>query len=377
MPKVAFAPDGRSLFTARDQTVCRWDVQTGKPLSCMSGELGTIQSIRVNSDGNVMALGGDGQVFVYSTGIGDTHLLLGDTDSAPASLGFSANGLHLLVGRQHGYDTWNVSGGARESHDFTGERVLDFSQNGKLLATTDQSHKILVRDRSTGELQQKLDGHRRLVVLAQFSRLNRYLVTGAADKNVRIWDLSARRQYWSIDDLQSPVAALAISPGETHIAVAERGSSTGIYRIKSRTVVGYFDQPATAVDYAARDILATGGRDQVIRMWEGHSGKMLGIMYGHEDVITALRFTKDAKRLASASADGTVRLWDPHSGIELLRFDLEGGVPRMLAFGPGDRQLAVVDSEGLLHIWDRQRVWSPARNEWLSVADLATESQSE
>ena len=377
MPKVAFAPDGRSVFTARDQTVCRWDVDTGRPLSCLSGALGTFQSIRLNSDASTMALGGDGRVFIYSTGVGDVHRLAGDSDFNAASLGFSANGQHLLVGRQHGYDTWNVSGEARESHDLPAERVLAFSENGEFLATADQTHKILVRNRSTGELQQKLDGHRRSVGLAEFSRSNRYLVTGGVDKNVRIWNLSDHRQYWSIDDLQSPVAALAISPGESHVAVAEHGTSTGIYRIRSRTVVGYFDQPATAVDYTTHDILATGGRDLVIRMWEGHSGKMLGVMYGHEDVITALRFTQDGKRLASAAADGTVRLWDPRSGIELLRFDLEGRVPKMLAFGPDDRQLAVVDSQGSLHIWDRQRVWSPARNEWLSVADLAAEAPSE
>ena len=55
--------------------------------------------------------------------------------------------------------------------------------------------------------------------------------------------------------------------------------------------------------------LATGSRDQMVRLWDAVSGEPLGDpLAGHTGVVCDVAFSPDGKRLASASYDGSVRV---------------------------------------------------------------------
>jgi ribosome assembly protein 4 len=71
------------------------------------------------------------------------------------------------------------------------------------------------------------------------------------------------------------------------------------------------------VEWDSREsLLATGGHDGQIRLWDPKSGKQAGQpLLGHAKWITSLAFeplhlAKGSQRLASASKDGTVRIWN-------------------------------------------------------------------
>ncbi|MBX6381533.1 MAG: hypothetical protein IRZ07_00970 [Microbispora sp.] len=69
-------------------------------------------------------------------------------------------------------------------------------------------------------------------------------------------------------------------------------------------------------------ILATGGRDGEIRLWDVPTRRALGNpIKAHAGTVTSVVFSPDGKILASAGDDGTVRLWatdlpaDPRRGV--------------------------------------------------------------
>ncbi|HMZ06268.1 MAG TPA: protein kinase [Anaerolineales bacterium] len=57
------------------------------------------------------------------------------------------------------------------------------------------------------------------------------------------------------------------------------------------------------------DLIAAAYDDNTIHLWDIATSEEIASLYGHSDLITALRFTPDGKLLISTSNDGTIRLW--------------------------------------------------------------------
>src|SRR5579871_4525667 len=77
------------------------------------------------------------------------------------------------------------------------------------------------------------------------------------------------------------------------------------------TALGDDSAEMLAVVYSPdREILATGGADKLVKLWDAASGKRLASLSGHGDAVAALVFSPEGKILASASYDQTIRLWD-------------------------------------------------------------------
>jgi WD40 repeat protein len=57
-------------------------------------------------------------------------------------------------------------------------------------------------------------------------------------------------------------------------------------------------------------LLATAGRDKVVRLWDPAIGECLRILTGHTDWVTGVAFSPDGRLLATASRDKTARLWN-------------------------------------------------------------------
>src|SRR5262249_51180681 len=101
-------------------------------------------------------------------------------------------------------------------------------------------------------------------------------------------------------------------------------------------------------------LLASGGWDEAIRLWDVQSGQEVRRLDGHHSgMVATVTFSKDGKHLASRGGnDGSVRIWDVASGRVLFQLDKVGRVnpwrfnrDSALAFSPDGKVLAIGDAK--------------------------------
>lgn len=89
-------------------------------------------------------------------------------------------------------------------------------------------------------------------------------------------------------------------------------------------------------------LIASGGIDWIVRVFDGHSGELLHEMERHEHNIQALAFSPpDGRFLVSGSRDQTVQIWNPLTGERLIGAGTSGQITQ-LSFSPDGSRFASV-----------------------------------
>ncbi|CAN5787410.1 hypothetical protein BH23PLA1_BH23PLA1_03500 [soil metagenome] len=117
---------------------------------------------------------------------------------------------------------------------------------------------------------------------------------------------------------------------------------------------GHADR-VTAVTFTADGSrMATASKDSTIRLWKVEDGTLLRVLPGHLNGVTLLALSPDGRLLASGDGMGSLRFWDLSSGLEKPR---PGARPHTndlvgIAFLPDGDRVVSIDSTGFWRLWD-------------------------
>jgi WD40 repeat protein/serine/threonine protein kinase len=95
-------------------------------------------------------------------------------------------------------------------------------------------------------------------------------------------------------------------------------------------------------------LLASGGRDGTVRLWDPWTRQEVGVLHHDTDAVECVAFSGDGKVLASAGADWTVKVWDVSRRTELHTFP---GAGKVMALSPDGKLLAVAGN-GPVQVWN-------------------------
>lgn len=109
-------------------------------------------------------------------------------------------------------------------------------------------------------------------------------------------------------------------------------------------------RPMTAVVSPNGRLLATGGGDSLVRLWNASTAEPLGEPLQATYAVVALAFSSDGKVLLAGAADGGVRMWDAASGRRRGESLKMRGAVHAVAFSPHGQLAAAAGAVGDPHL---------------------------
>ncbi|MCA8952303.1 MAG: protein kinase, partial [Planctomycetes bacterium] len=73
------------------------------------------------------------------------------------------------------------------------------------------------------------------------------------------------------------------------------------------------------------DLLASGGDDGVVRLWDVAAASLVHELRGHAEGVLGIDVSPDQQRLVTSARDGAIKLWDTTRGLEVFAFPLLPG----------------------------------------------------
>jgi WD40 repeat protein len=390
---VAFTPDGKTLFSALPSDgVRRWDLATGAevPLDLdkltgnsfamaangsllatdCSGSIVLLEvktgriarevsklsnigySLALSPDGQTLAAGSYGHLWVWKTATGKlVHALKGhDPCAAMAGLAISPDGKTLVSAcTMAEIHLWDLGTG-RHLRSCKGDQTavgsVAFSPDGRVLAFASQDGNVRLWDPSTGMELRRCERHNRGAWAIDFSRDSKTLASGGDDGTIHLWDVASGKELALTTTAPGPATAMILTPDGTTVL---SGGIGGVHACDAAT-----GRPLRRLGEELGDIfgfaMSPDGRtvatafigDDKVNLLQVATGKRVGCLrFGwNASPNRGLAFAPDGKTLASTSDDDTVRLWDVAGCREVRRLAGEQGCAFRVAFSPDGKLLA-------------------------------------
>jgi len=300
-----------------DGTVRLWESTTGRPLATLQGHTGTVWGVALSADGHVVASGGgDGTVRLWESRTGRSLATL------------------------HGHATggvWRVA----------------LSADGQLVVSGGGDGTVRLWETSSGRPLATLEGHTGAVFGVALPADGHLVASGSGDGTVRLWETSTARPLTTIRGHTGAAFAVAL-PADGHLVASSGGDGT----------VRLWESPFAEGDAAER---WTGRRANV-----GHStarppsaasgGRPLATLQGHTGTVWAVALSADGQLVASGGGDGAVRLWESTTGRPLATLQGHRGTIRGVALSADGRLLVSGGGDGAVRLWESaapQSEWRP------------------
>ena len=112
-----------------------------------------------------------------------------------------------------------------------------------------------------------------------------------------------------------PITALSFRPDGKAVAAGDFAGQVHLLNPSDGKLIrsmqaGHASSISDVAFHPGGAVLASSGRDRVIKLWNPDSGQALATLEGHTSWVQGIVFIEKGTRLASVGTDQTVRVWD-------------------------------------------------------------------
>ena len=204
--------------------------------------------------------------------------------------------------------------------------ALAFSPDGQTLATgsgePSRSGQVHLWNVKTGGLTQEFGNvHSDTILGLEFSRSGQYLASSAADRFMKVIDLSAGKVTRSFEGHTHHVLGVAWKQDGRTLATAGADSVVKLWDFRSgerrKNIDGFEKEVTTIVAFGPEQFLASSGDHNVRAL--NDKGETVRTFSGATDFLYSTAATPDGKRVIAGGQDGILWVWDGRTGALTAR----------------------------------------------------------
>ncbi|MGB3694609.1 MAG: WD40 repeat domain-containing protein [Spirulinaceae cyanobacterium] len=280
---LTFAPDDKVLLSGgsyNDAHLRLWWVRTGTQIESIRAQRTAVTALAFSPDGQTLAtIGDDSGVNLWDWPSKEyTRHFLNHTQNL-LSMAITPDSQVLVTGGLPGIRLWNLR---TQRPIYTLVRFDHFAYalqvnpaDGYTLASGNEKGDITFWNLRTGGRNSINQAHRNRISDLTFTQDGQTLITASDDRTIKVWDVD---------------------------------NSSKRLRLRF-TLTGHTSKVRDIVLHPEGKVLASGSQDGV-RIWNIETGQLLKHFYAHEDWVQSLAFNRDGTILATGGFDNLIKLWE-------------------------------------------------------------------
>jgi WD40 repeat protein len=377
---LAVLPNGTHIVTGSEkQAATLWNLATGASERTF-GPIGAT-AVAVSGNGALIATGGADQVVRLFNAADGKETRVFKVGGKVRGLAFSPNNQTLAAAcEDRSLLTWNVADGKplqTDKHEGAATAVVFAPESTRYYSSGADKVVRAWKSATSSDAPTKSFAHPNLVDAVAFNPAGTMLATGCHDGNLRVWDLAKGQPKVIAAHLQptpAPIYCVAWTPDGKQVVTGSLDRSLKLWDVDSGKMVrdfkpykekefdkGHQDGVFCAAFSPDGKMLASGGSDRSIKLWNVADGKVVrefanptlkappntlpGPVQAHPGWVYGLRFTADGKYLVSAGNapvhQGYLGLWNVADGKLLSGETLPLGPFYSVAISPDGRLVGV------------------------------------